>query len=229
MKKIKYYALLVIVTLFFSGCSSVVQKSVIFNNNDITTGSKVVGIIGIKNPEVSVAFPGADCLLCIGVAMASHGVLRDHAKTLNSSELTLLQNDLVKKLNAKGYTVKVLDKSFDISKVEKNNEVKEGYSKYNFSSFAKEGVNSILVLNIKEVGFKRAYQSYVPTEPMKAQIVADGYMVNVSDNKLLWFKEYKLSKGVVGEWNVEPKFPLLTNSFYSLIEEFKDTVISEFN
>lgn len=224
---IKFAAILVS-SVFITGCGSITQKPVSFDTNSLPTGANIIGVLQTKTPDLSVEFPGASCLLCIGIANATHGVFKDHVKTLNTSDLEPLQSDLISKLNSKGYKVKVLSSNFELSKLEKNSSTKEGYSKYNFANLAKEGVNAVLVLEVKEIGFKRAYQNYIATEPMKAQIVANGFLVNIADSKLLWHKEYMLSRGVRGEWNVQPKFPELTNAYYSLIEEYKDSVLSEF-
>lgn len=228
MINIKNISAILFSAILITGCGSIAQKPVSFEQSTLPTGKNIIGVTQTKSPEISVEFPGAGCLLCIGIANASHSVFKDHAKTLNVKDLGPLQSDLINKLNSKGHKVKVLSGNFDLSKLEKNSDTKEGYSKYNFASLAKEGINAVLVLDVKEIGYKRAYQNYIPTEPMKAQIVADGFLVNVTDNKLLWYKEYRLSKGVQGDWNVEPKFPELTNAYYSLIEEFKDSVLSEF-
>lgn len=229
MKRINLIVLTAVLLAFLSGCSTFVQKPVSFSPSSIQSGKVVIGVVQTKLPEFSVAFPGADCLLCIGLAMATHGKLRDHSKTLNTNDIQPLQDDLVKKLVAKGYSVKKIDQNIDFSKLKKNSDEKEGFSNYDFSNYAKEGINMLLVINLKEIGFKRGYQNYIPTEPMKAQVVAEGFLVNTSDGKYTWYQDYKLSKGVTGEWDVEPKFPQLTNAYYSLIEEFKDSFIGSFN
>jgi hypothetical protein len=63
---------------------------------------------------------------------------------------------------------------------------------------------------------------------MKAILQGETYMVRIEDGKLLWFQPHNLSKGVVGEWDQAPKFPALTNSYYSLLEEYKDIVLGAF-
>jgi len=229
MKRMNIILILISVTAFLTGCSTVIQKPLVFTPSSISSGKLVIGVVQTKIPEFSVEFPGADCLLCLGIAMASHSTLRDYAKNLNSNDVQPLQDDLINKLIAKGFTVKKLDKFIEISKLEKNTNHKEGFSKYDFSSFAKEGIDLLLVINLKQIGFKRGYQSYIITEPMKAQVLAEGFMVDIKTNKYTWYQDYKLSKGVNGEWDNPPKFPQLTNSYYSLIEEFKDSFIGEFN
>ena len=229
MKLINLSILTVVLLAFLSGCSTVIQKPINFSPSSIESGKVVIGVVQTKLPEFSVVFPGADCLLCLGVAMATHGKLRDHSKTLNSNDLKSLQDDVIKNLIAKGYSVKKIDQSVDFSKLAKNSNTKEGYSKYDFTTYAKDGINLLLVINLKEVGFKRESQMYIPTEPMKAQVVAEGTLVSTSDNKYVWYQEFKLSKGVPSEWNTEPNFPQLTNTYYSLIEEFKDSFLGSFN
>jgi len=229
MKRSKLILAILSIFVFLSGCSTVVQKPVSFSPSSIQNSAVVIGVVQTKIPEFSVAFPGADCLLCIAIAKAAHDKLRDHSNTLSTNDLVPLQDDLIKKMTAKGFSVKKIDQNIDLSKLNKNADVKEGFSRYDFSSYSKQGINMLLVINLKEVGFKRAYQNYIPAEPMKSQVVAEGFLVNTSDNKFVWYQDFKLSKGVVGEWDIEPKFPQLTNSYFSLIEEFKDSFISSLN
>jgi hypothetical protein len=225
MKKITLLAGLFSAFAFLSGCSTVVQNPVIFSSASVTNKSATLGVVQSKVPEFSVNFPGADCLLCIGVAAVAHSKVRDHAKTIDTNEIQTLGDNLVKKMSAKGYSVKKINQNIDLSSLDKISPEKEGYSKYNFSSYARDGIQMLLVIDVKEVGFTRGYQSYFPTGPMKAKIFAEGFLVNTADNKFLWYQRFDMTRGVNGEWDVEPKFPQLTNAYYSMIEEFRDSVI----
>lgn len=217
-----------IITFALIGCASPPQKEIGLISQYISGASGKIGVITTKLPDVEVTFPGADCLLCVGVAMAAHSSLRDHAVNLKGSELRDLNNSIISRLNSKGLQAVNLGNQLEINKLETVKDLKDGYSKKDFSGYQKEGFSALIIIHYKELGFKRGYQNYFPIEPPKASLIAEAYMVQVSDNKLNWYTSINLSKGVVGDWDVPPRFPQLTNSYYSLVEEFKDKIADTF-
>lgn len=216
--------LLSMIAIILAGCATP-QQQVKFSQQSLGGPSENIAVLQSNLPTVSVTFPGADCLLCIGAAMATHSQFRDHTKTLTSSDLQPLQDAVVARLRAKGLKAAKIATPIEVRKLNSVKEAREGHARQDFSQFAKEGYTTVVVIDIKQVGFRRKYASYIPTEPMKAGVTAEVYMVQLSDNKLLWFDNFDLSKGLVGEWDAPPKFPEITNAYFSLIEEFKDSVI----
>jgi len=214
--------------LILASCATPPQPPITFSQQSLSGAKEQIGVLSTKVPDVSVEFPGADCLLCIGVAMAAHSSFRDHAATLKATELNMMQDELVSRLKARGYRVAKINEPVEIRSLEAVSEKKDGFAARNFSKYKKDGFTALVVTEYKSVGFKRGYQSYIPTEPMKASIQAETYMVRLEDGKLVWYQPHNLSKGVVGEWDQPSKFPALTSSYYSLIEEFKDLVLGSF-
>lgn len=219
---------ILVITFALIGCASPPQKEISLIPQNISSPNGKIGVISTKIPDVEVTFPGADCLLCVGVAMAAHSSLREHAVTLKSSELKDLNNSIISILKSKGFQAINLGNHLEISKLESVKEQKEGYSKKDFSKYQQDGFSTLIVIQYKELGFKRGYQNYFPTEPPKANLVAEAYMVQINDNKLNWYTSINLSKGVVGDWDAPPRFPQLTNSYYSAVEEFKDKITETF-
>lgn len=218
----------VAIACVLASCATPPQTPISFSQQSLSGPKEQIGVLSTKIPSVSVEFPGADCLLCIGVAMAAHSTFREHASTLNATELETLQDDLVARLKARGYRVAKISEPVEMRSLDSVSEKKEGFAKYNFSKYKKDGYTALVVTEYKSVGFRRGYQSYIPTEPMKASLQGETYMVRLDDGKLLWFQPHNISKGVVGEWDHAPKFPGLTNSYYSLLEEYKDSVLASF-
>ena len=216
------------VAIGLASCATPPQTPISFSQQSLSGPKEQIGVVSTKIPSVSVDFPGADCLLCIGVAMAAHSTFREHASTLNAADLENLQDELVAKLKARGYRVARITEAVDVRSLDSVSDKKDGFAKYNFAKYKKDGYTALVVTEYKSVGFRRGYQSYIPTEPMKASLQGETYMVRIEDGKLLWFQPHNLSKGVVGEWDQPPKFPGLTNSYYSLLEEYKDIVLGSF-
>lgn len=210
-----------------SGCATK-QAAINFSQESLAGKNEVIGVAASAVPGISVDFPGADCLLCLAAAYAANSDMRTHAKSVTTTELASLQDSMVNKLKSKGYKVVKIDDPIVLHKLPSNSSRKEGYAKYNFTGYSKQNITSLVVLNYKTVGFRRNYQAYFPVGPMKAAATGEAYMVSLVDNKLLWHKDFDVIKGVTGDWNNPPKFPELTNSYYAMIEELKDSIIDGF-
>lgn len=210
-----------------SGCATK-QAAIHFSQESLAGKNEVIGVVASAVPEASVVFPGADCLACLLAAYAVNSEMRTHAKSVTTTELANLQDSMVNKLKSKGYKVVRINDPIVLNKLPSNSSQKEGYAKYDFSRYGKENITSLVVLNYKTVGFRRNYQAYIPVEPMKASATGEVYMVRLGDNKLLWHKDFDVIKGVTGKWDNPPKFPELTNSYYAMIEELKDSITDEF-
>jgi hypothetical protein len=216
--------LVVIFTLslaLLTGCATVKQESIKLNSDSMPMNSKI-GILVSYPTVMELNFPGADCLLCLGVAIAAHGELRDHAKTLTVNDMSELQSRIERRLRSKGYSSVVMRGMPKIDDLPKNPKSGAGFSQKDLSSFGKEGVTHVFVLHVKDMGLRRNYQEYFPAGEPKARIFADVYIASVSDGRYQYFKEYDLNKASVQPWDAPPKFPGLTNAYYGLIEEFKD-------
>jgi len=224
------FTIMGVFAILLVGCATP-QKPLPFSQTSVPTGNGMIGVIQTKIPDFSVNFPGADCLLCIGLAKAAHYNLISYSESLKTDELISFQDDVVKKLNAKGFKAKKLSEQLEFKTLNSipRSDRKEDYSEWDFKSFAKDNIQVLLVINYKQIGFRRGYQSYFPTEVPKANIIVEGYMVNLADNKLIWYKEFSMLKGTVGDWDVSPKYPELTNQYFSLIEDFKDSFLGSFN
>lgn len=213
----------------FLGCAAPPQKEINLISENISSSSGKVGIITTPIPKAIMTFPGAECLLCYGVAMASHSSFRNYAETLEIRDLKDFNHALVSRLNSKGIVAINLGNTLDLKALEMNKDQKEGYSKIDFRKFQQEDITSLIVVNYKELGFKRGYMNYIPTETPQANMVAEAYMVRLGDNKLIWYTLIKINRGVVGEWDVPPKYSELTSAYYSAIEEFKGKIKDAFN
>lgn len=208
-----------------SGCATVKQERIDFSKSNISLNNPKIAVVQTPIPDITVNFPGADCLLCIGVAVAVHSDFRSYASKVSTVELNDIRQKIIAKMNQQGLNVSNSSLMIDVKKLENVNEKKLGFAFKDFSKINANGYGKLVIIDIKEIGFKRSYQSYVPLEPMKTNLVAEVYMVNIADNKLEWFNSVSLSKSTSGDWNNKPNYPEITNAYYSMIEEFKDSII----
>ena len=69
--------------------------------------------------------------------------------------------------------------------------------------------------------------SIVPTSVPMAQVFGQGMVVDLADNKLLWFKPFAVVQAAQGEWD-EPDYPNLTNAFYQAMDSSRQQMITPF-
>jgi hypothetical protein len=94
------------------GCGAPVMKPV-----DIPAGyfasdkvkARRIGVVVSELPKPDTAFPGAGCLLCIGVANANHSSLNSHVKTFTVDDLKPLKADIAALLKKQGLEAILLD------------------------------------------------------------------------------------------------------------------------
>jgi hypothetical protein len=60
-----------------------------------------------------------------------------------------------------------------------------------------------------------------------AQVGGQGMVVDLADNKLLWFKPFAVVQAAQGEWD-EPNYANLTNAFYQAMDTSRQQMITPF-
>lgn len=208
-------------------CSSAPTQPIAFDSTAIQGGQNRIAIQVEAAPKSSTVFPGAGCLLCIGVAMAAHTDLTGHIETLEPDELSTLAERLANVLRAQGATVAVLETPVDVEKLPSNGN--QGDDPRNtdkdFSSLANSlNADKLLVVKVHSLGVTRPYSSYFPAGDPRAFVTGTGYMVDLDRNAYIWYAPLNLSRASDGAWNEPPKFPGLTNAYYQVLAEMTDTM-----
>ena len=97
-----------------AGCAAPVQLPVNLAPDYFTTAPTKGGRIGVvmgELPKADTAFPGAYCLLCIGVANVAHTQMNKEVQTFSTADLDPLPGELVALLQKRGFNaVLITDK-----------------------------------------------------------------------------------------------------------------------
>lgn len=219
-----------VLTMMLGACSSVPQKPIAFDAGAIVGGANRVAIQLNKMPATDTSFPGAGCLLCIGVARTMHSALSTQVQSLQPEELNALPERLAEVLRRDGAQVVVLEQPLDIGSLPDNGEKGENQSlaSKDFRSLAdKVEADKLLVLNIRGQGVLRPYSSYIPAGIPRAYVSGIAYMVDLKTNTYLWYSSIDTSRPAEGEWDEPPSFPGLTNAYYQVLAETSDSLVSE--
>lgn len=171
---------------------------------------------------------GSQGLLDVAINKGVNSKLSDNVKTWEVRDLDTLPDVIVAKLQAKGYKAKRIIDQIDLKNY-KNISFREGYMTKDMTPMkAMYGVDRLLLVNVFVTGATRSYYSLVPTSVPMAQVGGQGMVVDLADNKLLWFQPFAAVQAAQGEWD-EPNYANLSNAFYQAIDNSRQQMITPFS
>lgn len=218
--QIAFLAAVILVT----GCASNTQKPVTFNHSSIEPNEKI-GVVMAPVPASTMNYPGASCLLCLLAAAAANSSLSEHAKTLDSSDLAKIREDVIDSLRSQGFNVQVIEIFEQESKLPKIKSKVLNSTRRNYSIYrTKYDIDHLVIINFSYAGITRNYSSYIPTGDPIANISGLVSMIDLNKNLYTIYKRVDAYKTAEGKWKEPPAFPGITNAYYQALEEAKDTV-----
>lgn len=231
----KYISIGVLISIvLLAGCSTLppVQPTGL-NKQSITEQKETIkiGIFSTETSTPSVAFPGADCLLCIAFASGANSELSGHIKSLES-DVGELDNLLLDELKKQGFNARLITEALNLKDVEKINVKKEQTyaARRDFRPLAKQhGLTHVLVFDIRHHGVVRPYASYVATSAPYAAVSGTAYMIDIASNQYVWNTNIEQKQNAKGQWQTPPTYPELTNAYYSVVEAVKENVLEAFD
>ena len=219
--------------IFLGGCATPVQQRIDLADNYLVSGKAKkgkIGVVMVELPKPDTAFPGANCLLCLGVANGMHSSLNKEVQTFSTAELKALPRDVVALLKKQGLDAVLIDEPLKIDALpDLNAGDAVNKSRKNFSSLkAKYKVDRLLVVHFTALGVWRSYSAYVPNDPPKAVVVGNASLVDLATHSLDWYLPVNISRAADGNWDEPPKFPGLTNAYYQVLESGMDVIKKPF-
>lgn len=181
-------------------------------------------------PKPDTAFPGANCLLCLGVANGMHSSLSKEVQTFSTAELKPLPHDVVALLKKRGLDAVLIDEPLKIDALpDLNAGDTVNKSRKNFTSLkAKYNIDRLVVIHFTALGVWRSYSAYVPTDPPKAVVVGSASLIDLATHSLEWYQPVTISRAADEDWDEPPKFPGLTNAYYQVLESGMDVIKKPF-
>jgi hypothetical protein len=219
-------ALTVVACLTLTGCAHV-QPPVPLDHQFWDAKETTVGVAINVVPEPVLALTGNQGLLDLAINKGVNSKLSDNVEKWQVRDLNTLPDAIVAKLQAKGYKAKRIDAPVDLNKF-KETSFREGYTARDLTSIkATYGVDRLLLVNVMGTGATRSYYSVVPTSVPMAQVYGQGMVIDLADNRLLWFKPFAVVQAAQGEWD-EPNYANLTNAFYQAMDTSRQQMITPF-
>ena len=214
---------------FLPGCATTAQGPIALSGDVLARHEGRVGVVMSTLPKVDTSFPGAACLLCLGVASAANSALTTHTHTLATDEVASYRVNMIEALRKKGFDVTDISAPLDIGKLPSTPQKTPGHATRDFSALkAKYGVDKLCVLEVTELGFERSYAAYVPTSDPQAIVRGKAYLVDLSSNAYDWYQTVGVATTAEGKWDEPPAYPGLTNAYFQAIEKARDLYLGPF-
>jgi hypothetical protein len=188
-------------------------------------GAKI-GVVMAELPKPDTQFPGANCLLCIGVANAAHSAMNKEVQSFSTAELLPLPADIVALLRKQGLDAVLIQEPLkladlpDLGASDPTNKARKNYG----SLKDKHKIDKLLVVQVTTLGVWRSYALYVPTDPPRAVLYGDVQLIDLGTHALDWYLPLSLSRAAEGAWDEPPKFPGLANAYFQVLETGMDMI-----
>lgn len=217
--------LFLLAALLVSGCATPPQSRVGFAGNYFDTRTGRIGVVMSEIPKPDTAFPGADCLLCLATASIANSDMTSVVQTWSADELSPLKAELAATLKARGQHTVTINEALKMESIPDRSGAEPGFARKDFSAWKqRDGLDRLLVVNLRALGARRNYSAYVPTGAPRAVFQVEAYIVDLASHKLDWYESFDLARLVEGNWDEPPKFPGLTNAYFQVLEDGKDAI-----
>lgn len=216
----------VLIAILVTGCAAPPQAPVgLAADYFSATRPGRIGLAMYPLPAPDTSFPGADCLLCLAIASTANSSMTTAVKTWSNEDLGNLKGELASVLTQRGLQAVVIEEQINAKAYPDRKQAEPGFARKDFSALkATAGVDRLLVVNLSMLGVSRHYAAYIPTGVPQAVLTGEAFIVDLDSHRLDWYEKFDLARGADGNWDEPPKFPGLTNAYFQVIEEVKDSL-----
>lgn len=224
LESIKYLFIFFLLTTLLSGCVSA-PKPIAFTT-DIPENQKIGILIG-KPVAAHAEFTGSIGLLELPIIMAVNSSLRTHLTTLKFDDEFSRLPKRIKPILEKNKSVEIEYIPVDSLALYAH---KEGISQNDYSIYKdKYNLKYLLVLQAYQIGITRPYHSFMPTAPPTANASIWGELVDLSNKKVLWYRDVAATLVIPEPWDEkESEFANLTDSIYLALNQAMDKIVIDF-
>lgn len=216
-------------TVFFAGCVTPPQTPIQLSDTALSSTAGRVGVAMAPLPKPDTQFPGAGCLLCMATASMANSALTTHTQTLPHEDLPKLKAEVADLLRKKGTDAMVIPDELKIDALADYKTETPNVARKDFSPLKqKYKIDKLVMIQIDAVGVSRPYSAYISTGDPQAMLRGAGYLVNLSNNTYEWYLPVTITKNSDGSWDEPPKFPGLTNAYFQVLEQSRDTFLKPF-
>lgn len=214
--------------LLMTGCASV-QPPVPMDSAFWSENQESIGVMVAELPVPTVVLSGNQGLLDYAINSGMATGLRNKVETWDASALNELSPLVVEQLSSRGYKVKLIQASIDTGEMIQLKGGKLGFSPVDLRPLKEQyKVDKLVLFIVTATGTVRTYYSVVPTSDPIVQVGVNSYVVDLDDNRLLFYQGHLTTRATEGHWDEGPEYPTLTNTFYQALDAAQQTVLVPF-
>lgn len=219
-----------LVGLFVSACAAP-QPPVSLSQNFFQNTPARVGL-AISQPEAPTFSTEGDVrLLDMAIIATAMAQFKGHVATLDLADFQAVAKEVTDLLQQKGFVVKQISPAPDMEELpsfsDPNTKDSIYFAEKDMTRLASQlGVDYLLSINLYRAGFARPYSGFVPLAAPRAVFDIRGQLVDLRDNRLLWYAGIHKANSAEGNWDEPPNFPGLTNSYYVTLEQTKEAIVA---
>lgn len=140
-----------------------------------------------------------------------------------------LKAEFMNRLRAQGLEAVSYDKAMADNQLNYSNKDTNQYAVRNFEPYANHiGTNKLLLLSISQVGATRKYYGFIPLGAPSAFCSAEGQLIDLTTNRILWRQTVVASLHVMGHWHQPPNYPDFDKALDIAINTVKLQLINSF-
>jgi hypothetical protein len=210
-----------------TGCAAQIQKPIDLDPQFWSEKEPTIGVAMTTMPASQLVLGGNQGLLDLAINKGINSKLSAQVATWKLQDTATIPDEIVAKLQAKGYKAKKIDDVIDLAQY-KEAKFHEGFYARDLTPLqAKYGVDRLLLISYTASGAYRTYYSVIPTSVPTPQVGGIGVVVDLRDNHLLWYKPFAVTQPAQGEWD-QPNYANLSNAYYQAVDSSRQMVITPF-
>ncbi len=220
MYNFKIFAFLFSAIILLSGCANK-QPNVPMEKTFWSQKEERIGIGMNRAPTPGYYKVGAQGLLDMAINSAVTSELGEAVKSWNSPDIAMLANEIKEDLEDKGYhNVSIISQSLKHDDFKPFDGYKEGYSDIDLSPLkSRYNIDKLVLLTIGSSGISRSYYGFIPTSDPAVFVNYGGSVIDLDDNRYIYFKHGVSHQAIEGEWDQPPEFSNLKAAYNSAVEK----------
>ncbi len=222
-----FSAFFIVAITLLVGCSS--SSNVALRSSFWTQNKQQPVVVAMaKTPEGRLKLSGPRTLVGRVSSKATTIKFSRYLKHYKLASLSTFESDFVKQLQVNGIAAKRYAGAVSLDQLQKF-DGGDSYAKLNYQSVAmKLGNNRLLLLSINKMGAKRNYVVVVPTDNPVAFCDAEGQLIDLKTNKILW--RYTVSKSMESsdDWDKGSSYDSFTSDLNKVVNQALSAIKADF-